>query len=572
MTRSWCTARSGDEAVGAGVGMGGVKERGARGAVRLAAIACAVLLPACAASPLVERGYGARVVEGHAIEPQAYAAFLEGAVSEAAGDERGALVSFDRAARADGLSPEIWTRIGGARCALDPRNRRADDAFDRAAQIDSTYAGLFAAKARCAAARNDPAGERAAADRAAELDPSADGARALLARAGGAVRDAATRDAIVALTASARDRVAAWNAAAVWAASHGDVALWALALETVAKLAPARRDAIASASEELAGAGQMAAARTVAAAAADADRAPLSEALALAARLAVDEAIARGEAGPVRLRATRARVSLEEAGARAWIAGQRDLARDLVTPVVKADTEAWGARMVLAASAGNVATLAAEIRRAGAGAGARASGAAWVAFGVALAKVAAPRDVRALLAAVAHGAIVAGDDRVVRRAVELASRGALDAATLPPDGVVELAVLRGPAAGEGTSLPDVRSLDARHEYLALAMVDPKGSATRELTLRLGTVAASDPVVAAAGALAKLGSGGMLDAGAAGALIALDPADPLLAAAALQIATRTGETDAATKARATLTALSQTNAGPADPGKKGGGAF
>ncbi|HEX3772446.1 MAG TPA: hypothetical protein VHV30_16325 [Polyangiaceae bacterium] len=537
--------------------------RGALLAVALAA------LPACAPAPLVERGYGARVIEGHAIEPEAYAAFLEGAMIEAAGDERGALAAFDRAARLDGLSPEIWTRIGAARCALDPRNPYTGDAFGRALALDATYAGLYAAKARCAAARNDPAAERDAADRAAALDPSADGARALLARAGSAVRDPTTRDALVALTETARDRVAAWTAAAAWASSHGDVPLWALALETTVKIAPARRDAVASAAEDLAGAGQMTFARAVAAAAADAGDAPLTSAHPLAARLALDEALARGEAGPVRLRATRVRVSLEEAAARAWIAGQRDLARDLVTPVVRTDAGALGARMVLAACDGNVATVAAELRRAGAGAdasigagaGARASGAAVVVFGMAMGRGTSARELRSLLDA-AHATIVAGDDRVVRRAVELVSRGALDPAALPPDGIVELAVLRGPASGEGASLPGARSLDERHEYLALAVTDPKGTATRDLGARLGPIAAGDPIVAAAAALAQVGSGAPIDAGAASRLLNLDPADPLLAAVALQVATRTGDADAATKARATLTALGGSSGGSA----------
>jgi hypothetical protein len=394
-----------------------------------------------------------------------------------------------------------------------------------------------------------------------ELDPGDDGAKAVLARAGRAVHDAAARDALIALTATARDRVAAWNALASWASVHGDVPLWALALESVARLAPIRRDAVAAAAEQLAGSGQLAAARHVAAAAAEADDTPLSEVHLLAARLAVDDAIARGDAAAVRLRATRARVGLEEAGARAWLAGKRDLARELVTPVVRADAGAVGARLVLAAcdaNPGAVATVASDVRRAGPGSGAaagpRSSAAAVVVFGLALARTAPPAEVRATLDAIAHAPIVPGDDRVVRRAVELVSRGALDVAALPPDGAVELAVLRGPAAGEGAALPDVRALDARHEYLALAMADPKGTATRELGARLAAIASTDAVVAAAAALVQMGSGTSLDAGAARTLMSLDPSDPLLAATALQIATRTGDTEAATKARATLTAL------------------
>jgi hypothetical protein len=541
-----------------------------RGVTSVASLTLSI--SACAGVPVVARGYGGRVVEGHSIEPDAYAAFLSGAIAEASDDARGALAAYERAGQLDAESPEVWARVGALRCTLDPRGRRADDAFARALALDPTYAGAWAAKARCASARKDETAMQEAARRAAALDPTADGASALLARAGGAVRDAAARDALVALTATARDRVAAWDALASWAASRGDVALWSLALETVVKLAPSRRAAVAGAAEELAGAGQLGAARAVAATAYDAGDAPLAdERHALASRLAVDDAIARGDAAAVRLRATRARVSLEEAGARAWLSGHRDLARDLVAPVTRADPGASGARLVLAACDGkDLAGAASDARRAGA----TASAAATIAFGVALARAASPAEARAALGAVTHAPIVAGDDRVVRAAVELVSRGVLDPAALPPDGLVELAVLRGAGSAEGPSAPDVRLLDARHEYLALALADPKGAGTKALADRLASVAATDAVVAGAAALVQIGVGGPLDAGGARALMTLDPTDPLLAAIALRLATRTGDIDAASKARATLTAIGGREVREGEPSgtKKSGAAF
>jgi hypothetical protein len=240
----------------------------------------------------------------------------------------------------------------------------------------------------------------------------------------------------------------------------------------------------------------------------------------------------------------------------------------LVAPVARADPGASGARLVLALCEGkDLATAASEARRGPA----HASGATLVAFGGAIARSLTPDDTRATLAAIVHAPIVAGDDRVVRAAVALTSRGELDPGALPPDGLVELALLSAPPAAEGRSLPDARILDARHEYLALAMTDPRSAGTQELGHRLAGVASTDAVVAAAAALVQLGAGAPIDAGAARALMTLDPTDPLLAATALQLATRVGDADAATKARATLTAFGR-DARDRDERKKSGGAF
>jgi hypothetical protein len=539
----------------------------------VAVAACAGSALGCAGGPLVERAYDGHVVEGRAIDAPAYAAFLNGAIAEAAGDRKEALAAYERASRLDPHGPEIWARIGAVRCATDPRDGRADDAFRRALSLDDRYAGTWAARARCAQARNDTAAMLDAARHAALLDPSADGAHAMLARAGAASRDPATRDALVALTETAHDRVAAWDAMASWAASHGDVALWARALRVLARIAPARRDAVASAAEELAGDGQLAEARAVAAAAVDASDGPFAEPQhPLAARLAVDEAVSHGEVDAVRRRSTRARLALEEAGARALLAGQRDLAREIVAGVTRADPEGLGARLVLAASEGrDVVGAAWEAKRVARGA-AHASAATAAAFGIAAAHAVSPVDARAALTAIAWGPIVAGDDRVVRAAVELASRGLLDADALPADGLVEVAVLRGTTSGEGLSLPDTRSLDARHEYLAVALTDPRGARARELGARLAGVVASDPVVAAASALVQIGTGAPIEAGAPKALLMRDPGDPLLAATALRLADQTGDAEVATRARAALTALGRPPAEGGGGTRKTGAAF
>ena len=536
---------------------------------RALAVACMLLGCSCARGQVVERVYDGRLVDGRPIESAAYAAFLRGAIAEASGNPRAALAGYREAAQKDPSAPETWARLGAIRCALNPRDRTADDAFARALVIDGRYAGTWAAKARCAGARKDEPGMLEAARRAAELDPSR--ASSLLARAGRTVRDAATREELVALTVTAKDRVAAWDALAAWAESRGDVMLWATALEAVVKIAPTRRDAVAHAAEELAGAGEIAHARAIAGAAADADDDPLSdERHPLAVRLAVDEALARGDASAVETRATRVHMDLEEVAARALLAGRRALARDLASTVARADPDATGARLVVAACEdGDVARAASDVRHRGA----RASAAAFVAFGVAAVRAVSPEDVRATLATIAHGPIVAGDDRVIRPAVELASRGVLDAGALPADGLVEIAVLRVEAPAEGLSMPDRRALDARHEYLALALTDPRAARAKELGDRLAGVTASDPVVAAASALMLLATGLPIDPAAAKALLLRDPADALLAATALRLAKKTGDSDSARRARAVLTALGGgTNLHESDEQKKTGGAF
>jgi hypothetical protein len=134
--------------------------------------------------------------------------------------------------------------------------------------------------------------------------------------------------------------------------------------------------------------------------------------------------------------------------------------------------------------------------------------------------------------------------------VELASHGVLAGAALPPEGALELAVIRGEPPAE--PLPP---LDARHRYLALALLHPDAAATRELGARLAPARASDPVVAAAASLARLAPGAPpLEADAPRMLLARDPTDPLLAATALRLAERVGDRDVARRARAALTAL------------------
>jgi tetratricopeptide (TPR) repeat protein len=518
----------------------------------------------CSLRPAVDRAYGGTIVPGRYVEPEAYAAFLRGAIAQAAGDSREALAAFQEARRVDGDSPEIWTRVGEVRCAMAARNGDADHDFARALDLDPRYARAWSARARCAALRGDEAGARTAAEKAAALDPSADGANVLLARTssgGGPARDAAAaadvRQRLLALTSTARDPLTAWEALAAWAEAQGDVPLWARALRETVRLAPGRRVAIARAAQELAGAGAWAEARAVGAAAVDADGRPFDGqaalACALAVRLALDEAVTQADLPLVRRRATRARLPLDEAAGRALLAGATAMARALASEVADGDPTARGARLVLAAASGDNASVvhaAFQVRPGDA----PVSAAALVSFGQALSHSDSPEEARGALSAIPHADLVAGDALVVRSAVELVARGALGASLLPPEGAVELAALRGEAPPE--PLP---RLDARHEYLALALAHPDAPRVRALEARLASSAKSDAVVAAATSLLRLARGDPPpDAQSARALLAIDPADPLLAAIALRLADRVGDADAARRARAALAAFRYTS--------------
>jgi hypothetical protein len=410
------------------------------------AVIVAILGAGCAHQAVVDRAYDARVVEGRFIEPQAYAAFLRGAIAEASGDPKEALAAYGRAESLDPGGPEIWTRIAAVRCAANPDDSRADAALAQAFAIDGEYARAWAVKGKCAFARGDELGARSAARRLAQAAPGSE-TSARLSFTKPTRQDAATRDTLMALTLTAPDRTIGLRALATWAETHGDVTLWAGSLILLAKIAPLQRDDIAGSAEAMAGRGAGDQARAVAGAAADASDAPPSSGEhPLAWRLAVDEAIASRDVRAVQRRATRTHLALDEVAARALLAGDIEMARDMGSTVFRADPLDEGARLVLAAVGGRDALADAARLRGHPG---RVSAAAWVAFAQALAAADLVEGSRAA-AGMAHEAILPGDELVVRPAVELASRGLIDRTALSADGQIELRVRYGfPIAGEG---------------------------------------------------------------------------------------------------------------------------
>jgi hypothetical protein len=449
---------------------------------------CLAAVCGCAGSPAVERVYGDRLVEGRYIEPRAYSAFLIGSLADASGDSLRAQAAYREAFRVDPAAGEVMTPGGPLRCRIEP----------------------------CPAAPTRPS----------------------------------TRALIVARAVVAGDRVAAWEAALAWAEAQGDTALRVKALEVLVETDPVRRNAVAFAAEQLATRGATGPAWALAAAAVEASDAPLTDERALAARLAVDEAIALRDVSVVRRRATRTRVGLEEAAARAWLAGRRDFAASIAREVMRADPESLGARLVYAAADGRD-TLGPMVE---AHPAARAMSAAeWVVYGQALGHDVPSEAARSFLASLGHGPVLDGDDRVVRPAVELAARGIIDARVLPEGGRLELAFIGShlpPHEGAAASF-DMSALDPRHLYLALASEAPLDRRTREVGAPLQRLAPSDPVVAAAAAIVELAQGSPVDPVLARALLSRDPGDLLLAAVALRAADRTTDLQTAQAARAVL---------------------
>jgi SWI/SNF-related matrix-associated actin-dependent regulator 1 of chromatin subfamily A len=509
--------------------------------------------------------YPGREVEGRYVPSDAYAAVLGGSLAESTGDAKGAIALYEHAAELDPNSPEVASRIGATRCASNGRDPRADEAIRRALAIDAEYAPAWEAEATCSASR----GDFATADRSAAHAWSLARAGAEVGGRSGALvpgalaavpSESATTAVIERLTVTARDPAGAADAIARWASEHDDVPLRARALELELAVNPSARTTIAAAVDELAGIGRVDEARAVAAAIADADAdgQPLSCAgCALAGRLAVDEAIARDDAATARRRATRVRLSLEELGARWLLAGRPERARAVARDIAAAEPDAVAARLLLETLGPSTAPSQPP------GTLPSVSAATWIVWCASRAAAGSTEAARTALSRVPHDAVVAGDDLVLRAAVALAARGVVGERDLPADGVAELRALTWaqqstPASGalahpqaEGAAASVDRALDARHEFLRLATAHPKSPSLRTMAERLGRLAPSDRIVAAAAAIDAIQSGTTIDAGLPRRLLALDGTDPLLAAVALQLAVKLRDLDGARRAGVAL---------------------
>jgi tetratricopeptide (TPR) repeat protein len=510
----------------------------------------------CTSAPTVRRAYPGTTIDGRYIEPEAYAAVLRGSMAETHGDPAHALASYERALSLDPRGPEIWTRVASVRCALDPRDRGADEALRRALAADADYAPAWEVEARCASSRGDVRLANRAAARAWALVSARTAGRetadervtqTLLATA----NEVAAREAVVRLTFDGSGSPSPSAALVAWAREHDEIALWARALELRAAVFTEARQDAARAAGELAGLGRSDEASAVAAAMAEAGDLPLDgSGCELAKRLALDEAIARSDDGAAGRRASRMRIGLEEVAARWLLRGDRERARAVARSVADADPGAAGAGLVLDAVNDSPAARRAHP------VGAAVTAAAWLVWGNAWVARTSPVVARAALAAVPHASIVEGDAPVERLAVDLAARGVIADDALSPGALVELRALRWASpqarAGEPSAVAfseartraGTPTLDPRHEYLALTLDHPGSPAARELGARLLRLAPHDRIVLAAQAIDLLGQGAPVDPAMPGRLGTLASHDALLAAIAYRLALRVNDRSSA----------------------------
>ncbi|WP_394849144.1 tetratricopeptide repeat protein [Pendulispora brunnea] len=524
----------------------------------------------CLARPTVTRVYEGHVVEGGIVLPEQYATFLGGAMAEEQGDLSAALHAYEAASEMDPTDPEIWTRIGAVRCQKDPRDERARTAFGRAIDLDSEYAAAWSARATCDLLRGqDRAGMERDAKKAVEFDPQATEPQVILATALAMQTPSAeaARDRLLALTLKQRTSTAAWRALGAWAKSHRDPALAARAYGEVAKISPAAHAEVASVVLELAGAGELVAARSLAGTLVDARRStgPGPEGGVpgnrLVARLAVDDAVSMGDRDRVRRRAVSSHLALDVVAGRALLLGRPDLAREFAEPLVQADPRAAGARLVLAIlayEADDKAGLTRAFADAGGGRGAKSGGdlpvvpEAILPFLRVVSRAMGPEIARRVATALPCETIVAGDALVVPLSVALADTGALAPDALSADGRLELAVRRG----ENVT-GSLDALDARHRLLMLASTRPTSKEARALLRHMGASWVRDPLVAVAMGRMAVAGAVEVDATTPTRLAEVAPADPLVATTALELARKHGDTAAALSIGARLSAIATT---------------
>jgi hypothetical protein len=402
-------------------------------------------------APRVVRVYDGHIVEGRFVSPDAYAAFLRGVLAEESGDLKAAIAAYAQAADEDEDDPEPFTRIGEARCKLDPKDGEADKAFARASKLDASYASTLAARSRCATARGLPDQAADLARQAAAQDPKSVALGALAIRTSTGKNDPAAREHAIALTLAHGQYPAAWDALVAWGRGHRDAELVARGLEGLVHAAPMRTAEVEKGAVLLMEGGHLALARRVASSVADAPRelgvrGPRD---ATVARLAVDEALARGERNIALSRATRGHVPLAEVAARALVLDKKDIAAGIATKLVEADPGASGAQMVKLALKASVGAGSGAGAGAGAGGkpGAKGAGGAdpfarvtdqppeicALVFADRLAAAAGVDVARTWLSRITRTPMALHDPLVGPLAVDLATRGVLPTADLPAD-------------------------------------------------------------------------------------------------------------------------------------------
>lgn len=315
--------------------------------VQLVALALAGVV-GCGGSPPVVRVLSGELVTGRFIPSDAYTAFLSGVLAEQAGKLDEAALAYRAATKRDARSAEVWARLGTVLC----RQREIEDgraAAERARSLDPMNATVESAHAACDDAEGDSQGSAAALARAARLEP----------RQADLVRELAERDLRAGRTAEARSRLEAWllephtdpsirMAAAELALRAGqtshaiDLAVSAVALSSMhaqgaarlcmdmAVRSPADARRLAASLVDLAPVGPGGAGRVATTLAKDP----------LVFRLAIDDALLRGDDRKALARATKGSVAIAEVVGRAIVLGAVEPARAMLLPLEQASPAA----------------------------------------------------------------------------------------------------------------------------------------------------------------------------------------------------------------------------------------
>jgi hypothetical protein len=278
-------------------------------------------------------------------------------------------------------------------------------------------------------------------------------------------RDAdAARKRLVALTLMAKEDSVAWSALGNWAASHGDSDLEMQAFSRVAVIAPTKWKSVANACESLSGDGALREARSLAGVLADAqrhldrDNARAAYSIGqspIAARLAVDDAIAQKNFDLARVRATTAHVPLDEVAGRAALIGEINFARDVAAELTRADANDFSAHVALAAVDPTYSIEGLSNHD------------TYVPAAVVIAAAASPSKI-SVPAPIEP--IFSGDSLVADAAAKLAAYGNLDPHSLSGDAEVDADVRSG-------KIPQLsKGADARHRFLTCAFQNSASNA------------------------------------------------------------------------------------------------
>lgn len=470
-----------------------------------------------------------RTMEGPSVSADAYAAFLRGAVAQEEGRYGEALAAFEQVIAMDPGDPEPWARVASVRCALRPGDPGGARAALHALALDPDYAPAHLAAARCGSGD-----VRASVERSALAAPLAAQPQLWLARLDGAAGQSERAHERLLALALREPNAAVLDALGSWAYAHGAPRTAAHAWADACARDATRVGEAFDRAADLAGDGEIDAARTLAGALVDLRSPGLGDgrkAAALARRLAVDEALARGDAARACARAATARMSLDEVAGRAIVLGRPEIARPIAQLVADADPASDSARLALIAAKealGEPVSFPSSRR-----ASVIVAPSVRLAYARAMERCLGPAEAARAMLGVGRAAARAGDALEVTLAVDLTARGVLQEDELPPDGRLELASRRR-VRFEPTAT-EAGSLDARHRLLWLAWISPAGGETARLAARLTRSGNRDPLVVASALHIASATKAVLDPRARERLAASAPADPLVCAADVEIA-------------------------------------